>query len=135
MMSAYYKFRADSSGDLRVLVWYQTELVKADWLFTAPSCVLLPVTGVWLAQATGQPIGEGWVLWGTLGYGGATLLWLPAVWLQIRMRDLAREALDKGDTEPLAGFEFARRVWFALGVPALFLSMATLWIMVSRWHP
>ena len=61
MMTAYYKVRADRSGDLKILVWYQREIVLADWLFTTPSAVILPVTGIWLAKAYQLPLTTGWV--------------------------------------------------------------------------
>ena len=134
MMTAYYKFRADRSGDLRVIAWTQREIVKADWRFTVPSAVTLPVTGVWLAHLLNYPLTSGIPLWGILGFTTAGALWLPAVWLQIRMRNLADEALERGEELPPA-FHRANAIWLALGVPAFLVAMFTVWIMTSKWTP
>ena len=120
--SVYYKMRADGSGDIKVIAWCQRGIVLADWLFTVPSAVVLPVTGLWMAVARDIPLTEGWVLYGVLGYTVAGLTWLPAAFLQIRMRDLAEAALESG--EPLdPRFETYRRVWLALGVPSFTATM------------
>lgn len=134
LMTAYYKVRADRSGDLRVLVWYQREIVLADWLFTLPSGIVLPVTGVWLALAYGMPLSAGYVGVGIVGYAIAGALWLPAVWLQIRMRNLAETALRDG-TELPREFHKANRAWLALGVPAFVVAALTVWVMVSKTTP
>ncbi|RLB54587.1 MAG: DUF2269 domain-containing protein [Deltaproteobacteria bacterium] len=134
MMTAWYKVRADRSGDLRVLTWYQREIVRADWLFTAPSAVILPVTGLWLANIYGIPWNQGWVGWGLAGFLVSGVLWLPAVWLQIRMRQMAEHAL-KHDEELPALFHRMNRIWMALGIPAFLLAIFVIWMMVAKWSP
>ncbi len=77
------------------------------------------------------PIMSGWVLWGTIGYVIAGLTWLPAAVLQIRMRDLAVEALETG--EPLSpDFDKYRKIWLALGVPSFCAVMTVFYVMVFR---
>lgn len=134
LMTAYYKVRADRSGDLRVLVWYQREIVLADWLFTLPSGIALPVTGIWLAMTYGIPLSAGYVGAGLAGYAIAGVLWLPAVWLQIRMRNLAEAALRDGTALP-EEFHRANRIWLALGVPAFLVAVLTVWMMVAKTTP
>ena len=134
LMTAYYKVRADRSGDLRVLVWYQREIVLADWLFTLPSGIVLPITGIWLAMSYGIPLTASYVGAGIVGYAIAGALWVPAAWLQIRMRTLAAAALRDG-TELPAEFHRANRVWMALGVPAFAVAAFTVWIMVAKATP
>ncbi len=87
--SVWYKVRADRSGDVNVVAWCQRNIVMADWLFTVPSAVVLPVTGLWMALHFNYPLTRGWILWGVIGYVVAGLFWLPAAVLQIRMRDRA----------------------------------------------
>jgi uncharacterized membrane protein len=129
--SAWYKFRADRSGDLRVIAWCQREIVLADWLFTVPAAVLLPATAVGLVAVVGYPWSTPWILWGLGGYALAGVCWLPAVWLQLRMRRLADEALQRGEPLPPA-FHRAARSWALLGVPSFLAALATLWVMVAR---
>lgn len=133
MMTAWYKVRADRSGDPAVVVWCQREIVRADWLFTLPSAIVLPASGLYLVHAYGMPWTTGWVLLGIGAFALSGLLWLPAVWLQIRMRRLAEEALASG-TLP-AEFHRLNRIWMALGVPAFVIAVATVWLMTVKWSP
>jgi len=129
--SVYYKMRADRSGDIRVIAWCQRGIVLADWLFTVPSAIALPVTGLIMAVARDIPLTTGWVLWGIIGYAVAGLTWLPAAFLQIKMRDLAEEALASG--EPLSpDFETYRKIWLGLGVPSFCATMIVIYSMVFR---
>lgn len=129
--SAFYKFQADRSGDPRVVAWCQRQIVLADWLFTVPSALLLPVTGFWMVWLLGLPVSMPWITWGIVGYVVAGALWLPAVWLQMKMRRLAEQALADETALP-AAFHKARRAWIALGFPAFAVSALTVWFMVSK---
>ena len=129
--SAWYRLRADRSGDLRVIAWCQREIVLADWLFTVPSAVLLPSTAVAMIVHAGIPWRTGWLLWAAFGYAVAGLFWLPAAWLQIRMRRLADDALAKGEALP-AEFHRAARTWLLLGFPSFGATMLTIWLMVAK---
>lgn len=130
--SAWYKLRADRSGDLRVVVWCQREIVLADWLFTVPAGVIMPVTGIWLVKLYGLPWETPWVVLGFVGWAGAGALWLPAAYLQVRMRRLAEAALASGGALP-PEFHRANRLWLALGFPAFLLSGFTIWGMVAKY--
>jgi len=134
LMTAYYKFRADRSGDVRVVVWCQREIVRADWIFTVPSGLTLPITGWYVAWIYDIPLMGSWVTWGITGYVLAGALWLPAAWLQLRMRKLAERALAQG-TELPPEFHRANRAWIALGVPAFAVAAVTVWIMVAKQAP
>ncbi|MEA1677551.1 DUF2269 family protein [Nitrospirillum sp. BR 11163] len=57
--------------------------------------------------------------------------WLPVVWMQIRMRDLARTAVRTGQPLPPAYFHLFR-VWFAFGFPAFAAVLGILWLMVTQ---
>ena len=131
LMTAWYKFRADRSGDVRIVVWCQQEIVRADWIFTTPSAVILPVTGIWLVYLYNLPWTTPWVLWGIGGFSMAGLLWLPAVRLQLHMRQLAEQALASGEPLP-AEFHRMNRLWLALGVPAFAIAAFTVWLMVAK---
>jgi uncharacterized membrane protein len=90
--SAFYCFVASRGGEPRVAAWVTGRVVLADWLFTAPTVLLQPLTGIWLAQRLGLPLGSGWVGGSLLLYAVAVGCWLPVVWIQLRMRDIARAA-------------------------------------------
>jgi uncharacterized membrane protein len=134
LMSAYYKIRADRSSDLRVIAWCQQEIVRADWLFTVPSGVLLPSTGLWLMYEYGLPWSTGWVVMGMGGYAVAGFLWLLAARLQMRMRKISVQALRDGAVLPEA-FHRANRLWRLLGIPAFTTALWTFGVMVAKWPP
>lgn len=61
----------------------------ADWLFTTPAIIVQAATGIAPPHLLGYPIWHGWLLYAVALYCIAGLCWLPVVWLQIQMRDLA----------------------------------------------
>ena len=129
--SAYYKWRADRSGNLEVIAWCQREIVFADWIFTVPAGIIMPVTGISMMHLYGFPWTSPWIIIGFAGYAIAGICWLPAAFLQIKMRTLADEALEKGRELP-PEFHKANRIWMILGFPAFLASIGVLWVMVSK---
>jgi uncharacterized membrane protein len=59
------------------------------------------------------------------------MFWLPVVWIQIRLRDLARQAEADGGALPDA-FHRLYRIWFACGFPAFAAVLAIVWLMLAR---
>ncbi|MBZ0121122.1 MAG: DUF2269 domain-containing protein [Sandaracinaceae bacterium] len=76
--SVFYKVRAYRRGELAVVAFCDREIVLADWLFTVPSGIVLPVTGLWLATLYQLPLTTPWILAGLGGWAFAGLTWLPA---------------------------------------------------------
>ena len=96
--TAFFMWRADRSGDVAAIAQTARTVVIADYLFTLPAVIAQPLTGYLLVLAVGYELTEGWIL-ATLGlYVLTGACWLPVVWLQTRMRDLAVEARDAGAT-------------------------------------
>jgi uncharacterized membrane protein len=83
-------------------------------LFTASAVVLQPVTGIALAVTVGYPLSSPWLVWSMVLYGLAGCCWLPVVWLQKRMQDLAIEAAAKGSALP-APYQRYYRWWLRWG--------------------
>ncbi|KRV73459.1 DUF2269 family protein [Pseudomonas citronellolis] len=129
--SAYYAWQAWRSGQLQVIATTFRHLVSADWLFIATSAVFQPLSGLGLAYWAGWPLAQGWLLWSLGLYVFAGLCWLPVVWLQIRVRDLAEAATAAGTVLPPRAF-FYMRWWFALGWPAFLAFLAIFWLMVNK---
>lgn len=129
--SAYYAWRAWRSGQLQVIATTFRHLVSADWLFIATSAVFQPLSGLGLAYWAGWPLAQGWLLWSLGLYVFAGLCWLPVVWLQIRVRDLAEAATVAGTALPPQAF-FYMRWWFTLGWPAFLAFLAIFWLMVNK---
>jgi uncharacterized membrane protein len=128
---AFFKWTADRSGDVRAMRVVAERVVLADWLFTTPAVLTQAVTGIALARIAGFPLSSGWVLAAIALYCVAGICWLPVVWLQIRMRDLARDADRSGAVLSAAYWRYARR-WFWLGVPAFAAVLAVFALMVLK---
>lgn len=106
-------------------------VVLADMVFTASAVILQPITGFLLAQHVGWPILSGWVLYSLLLYGFVGLFWLPVVWIQIQLRDMALEAAKNEQSLPLR-FHRLYRIWFVAGFPAFLGVIAIFWLMIAK---
>lgn len=129
--SAFYKWSADRSGDVRAIAVVMERVVLADWLFTTPTVLIQPVTGLWMAQLAGYPLASGWVAWALALYLLAGACWLPVVWQQIRMRDMARQAAASGAALP-ASYARLCRQWLWLGVIAFSALVGVYFLMVFK---
>ena len=128
---AFFMLMAHRSGDARVIAHTAGVVVIADTLFTATAVILQPVTGAWLAHTAGFPLAHGWLGLSLILYLVTGLFWLPVVWMQLRMRDLARIASRDGAALP-AEYHRLWKLWFAFGFPAFFAVAAIIWLMVSK---
>lgn len=109
-------------------------VVLADWVFTTPAGLIQPATGLWLIHLTGHPWNAPWLMATYALYVLAFLCWVPVVWLQYRIRDLARATHAAGAPLPDAAIRLWR-IWFALGWPAFTALVAVFWLMVSKPDP
>ncbi len=128
---AFFMVVAHRSGEARLIAHVAGIVVLADTVFTATAAVVQPVTGLLLARVAGWPVLEGWVAWSIGLYLVVGAFWLPVVWMQIRMRNLARAARDAGGPLP-ALYHRLFRLWCACGFPALAAMLAILWLMLTR---
>lgn len=132
--SAYYKWMADRSGKLAHIAVTNRHVVLADWLFTTPTVIIQPVTGLAMVHLAGWPIATPWIA-SSLGlYVVAGVCWLPVVWLQIRMRDEANEAVAQQRALSPCYWRMARW-WFWLGVPAFTAMVLVVAMMVIKHVP
>lgn len=128
---AFFMVLAHQSRDPGIIAHVAGTVVVADTVFTATAAVVQPITGYLLARSAGWPILEGWVGLAIALYILAGAFWLPVVFIQIRMRDLARNAQDVGSPLPEA-YHRLYRIWFACGFPAFFAMMAIVWLMLTK---
>lgn len=128
---AFFMLRAHLAGDVAGIAAVSRIVVVADYLFTATAVVLQPVTGIALASIRGYALTDGWVMLSLLLYAFVGAFWLPVVWMQVRMRNLAQQAL--ADNTPLPR-QYHRLFWswFAFGFPAFGGVLAIFWLMIRR---
>lgn len=129
--SAFYLLFATISRDVRAIAVVTRTVVLADWLFTTTTAILQPLTGFYLIRLAGFPVHATWIRWSIILYVLALACWLPVVWIQIRLRAIAREAVEQN--APLA-FSYWRYfwTWVALGVPAFFAFVTVFYLMVAK---
>ena len=129
--SAFHFWRADQSGDAAVIAGATRGVVLADWLFTLPAIVIQPLSGLWLARELGLLLSAPWLVWTYGLYVLAGACWIPVVWLQIRMRELAC-ATRAGDGRLPARYRRYVRLWFWFGWPAFLAVLAIFYLMVAK---
>jgi len=132
--SAYYKWMADRSGEIQHIAVTNRHVVLADWLFTTPTVIFQPVSGVALAMMAGLPLTTPWIAASLALYLLAGACWLPVVWLQIRMQKVAESALAECQPLPPIYWRMAR-LWFWLGIPAFTAMMFVVALMVFKHIP
>jgi uncharacterized membrane protein len=132
--SAFYKWMADRSGNVAHIDVTNRHVVLADWIFTTPTVILQPLSGLWMAYLAGLPLDTPWVA-GSLGlFVLAGACWLPVVWLQIRMQKISSEAVARQSPLPDIYWKMTR-CWFWLGVPAFISMVLVVALMVFKHLP
>jgi uncharacterized membrane protein len=128
---AFFMLMAHRTGDARLIAHTAGIVVVADTIFTATAVVAQPITGAALAHMAGYALSEGWVAASLALYVVTGAFWLPVVWMQLRMRDLARVAVETGTPLP-ATYHRLWKLWFASGFPAFAAVGAILWLMTAK---
>lgn len=128
---AFFMVMAHRTGHVAKIAGVARIVVTADFLFTATAVVAQPVTGVLLARHVGYPLTEGWIVLSILLYLIIGAFWLPVVYMQLRMRDLAEAAEAAGSALPRA-YHRLFWTWFAFGFPAFGAILGIVWLMIAR---
>jgi uncharacterized membrane protein len=84
-----------------------------------------------LARLAGFPLLSGWIGLGLILYVVAGVFWLPVIGIQLRMRNLAREAERTNAPLPAAYFRLFH-IWVACGFPAFAAVVGIIWLMVAK---
>ena len=129
--SAWYMLFANISRDVRAIAVVSRNVVVADWLFTATTAVIQPATGFYMIHLAGYPFHSTWIMWSVALYVLAGACWLPVVWIQMRLRDLAAEAA-RTNTDLPPQYWRLFKTWVALGVPAFAAFVVIFWLMVAK---
>lgn len=128
---AFFMVVAQHSRDPRLIAHVAGIVVLADLVFTTTAAVAQPITGALLAWSLGWSLWESWIVVGIGLYLVVGLFWLPVVWIQIRLRDVARHSATQGTDLP-ATYHRLYRIWFACGWPAFAAMIAIFWVMLAR---
>jgi len=129
--TAFHLWMTHRAGDVRAIASAARLAVLADAWFTTPAVIVQPLSGLALIHFAGFAWTQSWLVAALLLYLVAGACWLPVVWLQLRMRNLAASAAANGAPLPSAYFR-AMRVWFVLGWPAFLAVIAIFWLMIAK---
>jgi uncharacterized membrane protein len=128
---AFFMLVAHLSGNVATIAGVARIVVLADFVFTATAAVAQPITGVALALSAGYALSEGWIVLSLGLYLFVGVFWLPVVWMQMRIRDLAVAALAEGAPLP-PRYHRLFWTWFGFGFPAFAAMLAIYWLMMTR---
>jgi uncharacterized membrane protein len=128
---AFFMLMAHRSRDVAFIARTAETVVIADTLFTLTAVLLQPVSGAALMLLSSTAWSEGWLIAALALYAVAGLFWVPVIFMQIEMRDLARISAGKNQQLPPRYFVLFRR-WFLFGIPGFGSVMAILWLMIAK---
>jgi uncharacterized membrane protein len=128
---AFFMLLAHRTGEPKIVAAVAGMVVTADFIFTATAVAAQPITGVLLAWAVGYSLWDGWIVLSILLYLVTGAFWLPVVWMQMRLRDLAEAAARTGEPLPRA-YHRLFWTWFGFGFPAFGAVLGIFWLMIAR---
>ena len=128
---AFFLWAANRTGRAAVVAPVARIVVFADFVFTATAVVVQPITGVFLARQMGFSLNESWIAVSIVLYLITGAFWVPVVFMQIKMRDLAIKAARDGRALPAEYHRLFRR-WFVFGFPAFGAVLAIVCLMIAK---
>jgi uncharacterized membrane protein len=128
---AFFMLMAHRSGDAAFIARAAATVVIADMLFTLTAVILQPVSGGLLMMLSSTSFAERWLFISLVLYALAGLFWIPVIFMQIEMRDLASAAAASRQPLPPRYFALFRR-WFWYGIPGFGSVMIILWLMIAK---
>ena len=129
--SAFYMLAASLGREPRVVHWTVRHVVIADWMFTLPTVLLQPITGLYLVERAGLSLQTRWIYWSIVLYVLAGLCWVPVVWMQMRMRDMAEASSERGAALDRAYAKYLQ-AWIGLGAVAFCSLVLVFYLMVAK---
>lgn len=93
--------------------------------------VVVRLRRLWLTWSSGYSLRDGWIATSIALYVLTGAFWLPVVWMQMQMRDLAIRAVET-NAKLSAGYYHLFRWWFAFGFPAFAAVLVIFWLMIAR---
>jgi uncharacterized membrane protein len=129
--SAFYMFMANRQKNIHSIYFTIRNVVIADYIFTTPAVIIQLVTGLWLMNILGYDFSDKWLFWGLILYLFVGICWLPVVWMQIKMRDMAKKSLDENKKLP-NNYWRMDMWWIILGSLAFPAVIVIFYLMVAK---
>src|SRR5690242_18959884 len=128
---AFFMLMAHLSREAAFIARTASVVVLADMMFTLSAVLAQPVTGGVLMLLSSTSVTEGWLAASLALYALAGLFWVPVIFIQMEIRDLAGVAAEKRQPLPPRYLVlFLHR--FVFGVRGLGPVMIILYLMISK---
>ncbi|HTF95972.1 MAG TPA: DUF2269 domain-containing protein [Cellvibrio sp.] len=128
---AFFMFRSRFTSSVHEKLYAANNTVLADYFFTFPAAVIQPLSGAALVYIAGFDWTSFWLVATYVIYLVAALCWVPVVWIQIQLKKMCIEAIEKGAELP-ARYHTLFKVWFLLGWPAFVGLVVVFFLMVAK---
>lgn len=130
--TAFYLYFTNRSNNLQAQSVVSYWVCKADFWFTTPAVIFQPLSGLWMMYQLKIPMSAMWVWASVALFALAGICWLPVVWWQLQMRDLAQQAVKNGNTTlPPRYWQLAKK-WELLGYLAFPAVLVIFFLMVLK---
>ncbi|HEU5048247.1 MAG TPA: DUF2269 domain-containing protein [Rickettsiales bacterium] len=128
---AFFLFMANRSREPGSIYFSARNVVRMNWMFTLPTGVIQPATGMMMMHERDYSFTEGWLVLAVMLYLFAAVCWVMGALQQSKMRDMAQVAFSSREELP-PRFRQMHRNWEWLAVIA-FLSLAGIsYLMVVK---
>lgn len=128
--TAFFLLMAYLSKNIQTIQYTTKHVIFADWLFTTPSVILQPITGIWLMMILHYPFNSLWFLLVLGLYLFAGFCWVPVVFIQYRLHRLTSQL---NQHQPLPKqFHLLMRWWVTLGIFAFGALIVVYWLMITK---
>ena len=128
---AFFMLRSHFTDNIHEKLYAARNTVLADYLFTVPAVFIQPVTGIWLIWQGGYDWMDLWLSATYVIYVIAGLCWLPVVWIQIQLKNMAAHAVETSEVLPERYYRLFK-IWFILGWPAFIGLIVVFFLMVFK---
>lgn len=129
--TAFMMFMANRKKDVREIYFATRNVVIADFIFTTPAIVVQLISGFYLMKDQGFSFEDKWLLLGVALYFFAGFCWLPVVWMQIKMRDMAKFSITHKKALPPLYWKMDR-AWIILGSLAFPALVVVFYLMIFK---
>ncbi len=119
------------SGKVKTIAEVGPHIVKLETYLTVLSGLTQIITGLWLASIAGFPVLSGWLGWVLLLFCIAAVCWILGVWLQHRMVELSKTAIETNSELP-AEYNERFKIWTFLGLPSTTAMLGIFYLMVFK---
>jgi uncharacterized membrane protein len=132
VVTGWWKFMADRTGDLKIIAFAQRQVTLTDFVFTAGGVVLVAIGGVGNAMLHHMDyLHIKWMAWGYWQFIASGVIWVVVlIPVQIRQAKMAR-TFANGQSIPTSYWILAR-VWYIFGTLATLLPASNIYWMVFK---